>query len=279
MKIYLCILVAAILTPFFNPASAQKNKDTPPPTHTIPWAPIRDADILWKKRVWREIQVYERNNAPMRSNQQNALAGILLNGIRSGAIKAYADGDTAFTTPLNPATLDAITQCDATSLSRNTRYFLNYHSKHPTDSTIYDTSFISSCTYPQQVEFFEIKEDWLFDRNQGLMLVHINAIAPAAYVHGEKKPLFWLHYPDIRKYIDSFEVFNGDKKLNLSWDEYFESRQFSSRITYVQGGMGRENEPKHSKRKKRKKNDGDDSINSHDIKGVDSTTEHDMWVY
>ena len=223
--------------------------------------------------------MYERNNAPMRSGQADALAGILLSGIRSGTIKAYADGDTAFTTPLNPAALDAITPCDATSLSRNTRYFLNYHSKHPTDSTIYDTSSISSCIYPQQVEFFEIKEDWLFDRNQGLMLVHINAIAPAANVHGEKKPLFWLHYPDIRKYIDSFEVFNGDKKLNLSWDEYFESRQFSSRITYVQGGMAQENEPKHSKRKKRKK-DSDDDTTDQSIKAVDSTTkEHDMWVY
>ena len=60
--------------------------------------------------------MYERNNAPMRSSQQNALASILLSGIRSGTIKAYADGDTAFTTPLNPAALDALTQCDATSV-------------------------------------------------------------------------------------------------------------------------------------------------------------------
>ncbi len=279
MKSLRVIVLVLLLQPCVqNRVIAQNKGNKTKSVNPIPWAPIRDADMLWKKRVWREIQVYEQNNAPMRSGRADALASILLSGIRSGAIKAYADGDTAFTTPLNPAALDALTSCDATSLSRNTRYFLNYHSKHPTDSTIYDTSIISSCDYPQQVEFFEIKEDWIFDRHKGQMIVRIDALGPAGYVNGLKKTLFWLHYPDIRKYMDSFEVFNDAQKANLSWDEYFESRQFSSKITYVRGGMGPAHEPKHTKRKKRRK-DTDDDTTGQSIKGVDSTTEHDMWVY
>jgi hypothetical protein len=85
------------------------------------------------------------------------------------------------------------------------------------------------------------------------MVVHINAIAPAAYVNGETKPLFWLHYPDIALYINNYKADNmPNSKTNYTWYEYFESRQFSSKITNTLGGYSEEVP---MRRKRRKKNE------------------------
>lgn len=97
------------------------------------------------------------------------------------------------------------------------------------------------------------------------MVVHIDALAPAAYVNGETKPLFWLHYPDITFYINDYEVGYLQNSIDqYSWYEYFESRQFSSRITNIPGAVIEEM-PNRSKRKSRKK-------------GYDNTKQ-DFWVY
>ena len=59
------------------------------------------------------------------------------------------------------------------------------------------------------------------------MIVRILAIAPL--VNG--KALFWLSYPDIRRYLARYEAYNGKTPTGYTWDEYFESRQFASKIT------------------------------------------------
>jgi len=87
-------------------------------------------------------------------------------------------------------------------------------------------------TYPQQVTYYHIVEDWMFDRNSGQMIIHIAGIAPAA--HGIKR-FFWVKYADIRIYMARYEVYNGNNKPVQNWDQYFESRQFSSKIIAVSG--------------------------------------------
>jgi hypothetical protein len=68
------------------------------------------------------------------------------------------------------------------------------------------------------------------------MVVRIAAIAPMA----NGKALFWVSYPDIRRYIARYEAYNGKTNARYTWDEYFESRQFSSKITKVGNPFGTE---------------------------------------
>jgi gliding motility associated protien GldN len=266
MKNLPCLFLLLLIQPsLYNQAHAQKAKHIVKSGIPIPWEPINDTDILWKKRIWREIEIYERTNAPLRINQTYSFANILLGGIHSGAIKAYSNEDTGFTTPLTLGAIDTLIQCDAASLSVIARTYLNNLSKQPSDLPIKDTSYILSCSYPQQVQFYQLKEDWIFDRNKGIMVVHIDAIAPAAYQNDETKPLFWLHYPDIAQYINNYKADNmQNNKANYTWYEYFESRQFSSRITNIPGATIEEIPNRH-KRKNRKK-------------GYDSTIQ-EFWVY
>ena len=250
-------------------AHAQKNNDS---AHTFKsWDTIALKDMLWKKRVRREINIFERTNAPLRNDPQmpkgNVFASVMMHGLKTGAIKAYRDGDTTFSTPLSLGEIDSAVQCHAAGLSKLARAYLHSISG-PVSST--DTSAIASCTFPDQIEFYDIVEDWIFDAGRGVMVVHIWAMAPMAYVDGQPKPLFWLRYADNRGYFDQQDVYNGGKKMELSWDEYFESRQFSSRITSVEKPLETSVETKEKRKRKSKKH-----------KGNDDTTEvsHDVWVY
>jgi gliding motility associated protien GldN len=256
------IMVVAL----YHDAPAQKKSDT---SHTIPWAEIKPDDILWKKRVWRQINVYEKNNAPMSNDpripKENVLANIILYGLHVGAITAYREEDTAFTAPISIQEIDSIIRCDASGLSTYSRAMIN-GAAHPQNS-IFDTTAVASCVFPEQVAFYNIIEDWMFDRGAEQMIVRIQAIAPAVSANG--KSLFWLHYRDSRKYFDQNEVYNGNKKMNLDWDEYFESRQFSSKITKINPTIKSSSEPVKEKRHRGRKYKKDD----------DSTGGHDIWVY
>ena len=234
--------------------------------HEIPWKPIKKEDILWQKRVWREIAIYEKTNAPLRDDprlpQENIFANVLLSGINASIYIAYgADSESKelmvqeninngakrrkkfkdrntvlpasyFIHPLTKEDVNQIITCDPAKLSATSRTYINFCTQHKNDTSAlshYDSSFVTSCIYPQQVDHYGIIEDWIFDKEQGQMVVQIRAIAPMV----QGKPLFWLSYPDIRRYLAQYEVYADEKEARLTWDEYFESRQFSSKITRV----------------------------------------------
>jgi gliding motility associated protien GldN len=223
----------------------------------IIWYSMEPGDTLWQKRLWRQIDLFEKNNAPFRNDPAmpkiNVFANILMSGLKEGSFKAYSDGDTAFAHPLSIHDIDTLTLCDAASLSKKTRILINRYNKNSNDSLKSDTSLVTTCIYPEQIEFYYLKEIWLFDKKNSQMVVHIFAIAPVANVNGVLKPLFWLHYPDIRNYLAQYEVFRGEKSTTYTWDEYFESRQFSSKITWVDPAQNGGIKPKQKHRRRKEK--------------------------
>jgi len=256
--------------------------------HEIPWTIINDTNILWAKRVCRELDIYEKQNAPLRANlrtpQVNILANLLLQGIKEGLFKAWPPKteseasakeptkkyevlpglgknwighDTLlpgvfYANPLTDLELNSIIDCNPATLTTNSRKYLNFCSQHKNDTEeikyepkepkkkkrngepedvklSFDSSYINFCYYPQQIDRYGIMETWIYDKGQGQMIVRIAALAPME----NGKPLFWVKYPEIRKYLAQYKVYDGNKETPYNWDEYFESRQFESRITKV----------------------------------------------
>lgn len=168
-----------------------------------PWRPIKEENILWAKTVWRVLNLADKSNAPL-SNNGSAFPGVLLHGIKTGAIKAFAD--KGLSQQLSQGSVDNMTYC----------------------------SNPDNCTYSQAVTHYGLKEDWIYDDSQGLMVVHILLFAPLMDDNGTYKPLFWISYPDSRPYFSKYRLTSSDKEINgLTWDEYFESRSFSSKVTRV----------------------------------------------
>jgi len=208
-------------------------------TMPIAWQPIREDDILWKKRVWREIDTREKQNVGFRYAGDEQTGGgmfieILIDAVKTGKITAYQATDDRFTTIMTKQDLmervagkvDTETVVDPVSGDEIKRVRV--------------TDF-----KPETITKFRIKEDWIFDRNQGKMVVRIVGIAPVMDVYGDDgsyrgtQALFWLYYPDIRGLLAQFQVFNPHNDLaRLTWDEFFESRRFSSRIYKVSNPFG-----------------------------------------
>lgn len=200
----------------------------------IPWQYIRETDILWKKRVWREIDTREKQNVGFRYQGDEQSGGgmfieILLDALKKGKIKAYKTFDDKFTAVM---TKDDIMETIAGKV--DTQVIIDPITQQEM------TKIIKRDFDPTTINKYRIKEDWIFDRNQGQMVVRICGIAPVKDLYGDDgvyrgpQAMFWLYYPDIRGLLAQYEVFNPHNDIaRYTWDEFFESRQFTSRITKV----------------------------------------------
>lgn len=219
-----------------NDAIIERNlvKDRTP----LAYENIREDDAVYRQRVWREVDVHEKMNLPFvykatEDNGNQRFINILLNGIKSGQITAFdAAVDDRFTTPMTfkqiaeglvgkPTTIqipDAVNDPDGSKgLMRDTTITQEFN--------------------PDLVERYEIKEEWVFDKESSRMHVRILGIAPEKTVlnpDGSFRfvlPIFWVYYPDLRPMLAKFEAYNGKNfGARMSWEELFESRMFASRI-------------------------------------------------
>ena len=199
----------------------------------IPWQPIRESDILWKKRVWREIDTREKQNVAFRYAGDESSGGgmfieILIDGLKTGKIKGYKFDDR-FTQLMSKEDI-----MESVAGKTDTVMVVN-----PIDNT--EEQKITHRDFdPNSIRKYRIKEDWIFDRNQGQMVVRIIGLAPVKDIVGDdgvyrgSQAMFWLYYPDIRNLLAQYEVFNPQNDIaRYTWDEFFESRQFSSKIYKV----------------------------------------------
>src|ERR1043165_7756621 len=121
---------------------------TPHSMRTLSWQPLREADVLWKKRVWREIDTREKQNLAFRYPGDDQTGGgyfieILLDAVKKGKIKAYSTFDDRFTTALTKEQIierlvgkpDTITQEDP--VTGETRQLINNRDSDPDPETLY----------------------------------------------------------------------------------------------------------------------------------------------
>jgi len=207
----------------------------------ITWQPIREADILWKKRVWREIDTREKQNVAFRYAGDESSGGgmfieILVDGLKTGKIKGYKQFDDRFSTLLSKEEI-----MESVAGKTDTTLVVD-----PTTNE--EKQMIVHRDFdPNSIRKYRIKEDWIFDRNQGQMVVRIVGIAPVKDVVGDdgvyrgSQAMFWLYYPDIRGLLAQYEVYNPANDISrYTWDEFFEGRQFASKITKMSNPFGAE---------------------------------------
>lgn len=197
----------------------------------LQWQNVREADIMWKKRIWREIDTRERQNMAFRYPGDDQTGGgyfieILLDAVKKGKIKAYSNMDDRFTTALSKEQINEILigKPDTTMV------------EDPITGEM--VMKISSREFnPDIVTKYRVKEDWIFDRNLGRMQARIIGVAPILDIYNEdgsfraSQAVFWFYYPEMRDMLAQYEVFNPDNDVaRMTWDDYFEGRFFSSKI-------------------------------------------------
>lgn len=239
----------------------------------MPWQPLREDDVMWKKRVWREIDVRQKQNMPfIYPGDENTGGGsfieILIDAVKKGKVMAYAPFDERFTTAF---TKDQI--MDVLIGKPDTVYIENPETGEQ-EMKISRTDFD-----PNSITKFRIKEDVIFDRNLGRKVTRIIGLAPLL----DKKsssgeyigtaPFFWLYYPDIRDVLAQYEVFNPENDVaRMTWDDYFEGRFFASYIYKISN-------PFDQRFKDFGMSEMDVLNEGQRVSEELMNKEHDMWVY
>lgn len=198
----------------------------------LDWQPLRENDVMWKKRVWREIDIREKQNMAFRYPGDDNTGGgyfieVILDAIKKGKIKAYSNLDDHFSTALTKKQVEEILIGEPDTVMV----------EDPITGEI--KMVISRREFdPDKISKYRLKEDWMFDRNLGRMVVRIIGIAPIKDIIDENtgnyrasQAVFWLYYPEMRPMLAQYEVFNPENDVaRMTWDDYFENRFFSSKI-------------------------------------------------
>ena len=190
----------------------------------LPYDPIREADIMWEKRVWRIVDVREKMNLPF-AYPEKPFFSILMEAATEGEITVYGTEDDKFTYPLAPdevasmgASVDTITTFDPETYEE-------------------EITIVRNDLNPADIKQFRIKEIWFFDEESSTMQVRILGIAPLKDEFDENgnykytTPLFWAYYPDCREILARHQVFNPHNDADITtWEDLMENRRFSSYI-------------------------------------------------
>jgi gliding motility associated protien GldN len=220
--------------PFDRPLDGYYKKSDIINAKPIPYPNIREADVAFAKRIWREIDVREKMNAYIASPKQR-LIDILMTAIANGELTAYdatpdpkydPDGDS-FAHPLTPAQARGkLSGGDSTAVVKI----------DPNTGEKIGTTMVASEFNPDSVVRFLIKEDWIFDKQRSVFEPRIIGIAPMfkPKVTGldlDYQAAFWIYFPDARPILATKEVVNKNSDATgLSFDDAFMKRIFTSFI-------------------------------------------------
>jgi gliding motility associated protien GldN len=197
---------------------------------------LREDDAVYKQRVWRNIDVREKMNETFRydadeDNGNQLFINVLLTALQKGEADAYDPIDDRFTTKMTKS--DII----AKLVGVPEKKMVPDWEKDKTGNTLKEVTIMNDFA-PGLVTKFQIKEEWVFDKESSRMFVRILGISPimdrinpvTGLIEGDKK-LFWIYYPKIRGALSKAEAYNGKNfGAKPTWEELFESRMFSSYI-------------------------------------------------
>ncbi|HEX5625962.1 MAG TPA: gliding motility protein GldN [Saprospiraceae bacterium] len=233
----------------------------------LDYQPIREADIVWDKRIWRVIDVREKMNLPF-VYPVRPLFQILIQAAENGDIRIFREDN--FKKFVTGEELDKLL--------------------HRVDTVV----VMDPDTYEEKIEIrksdidfndiktYRVKEMWYFNKQTSRLEVRILGIAPIKDEYddlGNLKytlPMFWVYFPEARKTLAREKVFNDQNDAAPgTWADIFDSRFFSSyiikesnvqdnRLTDIFKG----------------ENDGVKMLlESEKIKNEILNKEHDLWTY
>lgn len=242
----------------------------------IPYPHLREADVMWAKRIWQVIDLREKMNHALYypiepiDDRKSLFDVIKYAALMDGSITAYSlgptDDDDEFRFPMTHDQLDSLLNpiTEITYDDPDTGEPITETKPNPVTSDL--------------ITQYQIKEDWIFDRQRSERYVRIIGICPMMEQFNEDgskrgyKKLFWVYYPSCRYTFVNFDVFNlKNGSQRITFEDLFQKRLFSSFVVKEENVYNR-------------------TIGSY-ARGVDAlvesdrikmqlfTTEHDLWSY
>jgi gliding motility associated protien GldN len=196
---------------------------------------VRYSDLMWMKRVWRQIDLRQKINHPLYfpdrpSNGRMSFFDSIKDAAMNGDLVAYNPGalgeDDMLTKPYNILQLDSIFN-PVTTVKQVDPYTL-----------LESDVEISDPLVSSDVIMYEVKEDWFFDNERSVMEVRIVGICPMIRVSDSEtgefrgyKRLFWLNYSELRHQMINWQVYTSRNDVHpVTFDDLFNKRMFESLV-------------------------------------------------
>jgi gliding motility associated protien GldN len=247
-----------------------------PTRRMVPYPHLRQADVMWEKRIWEVIDIRQKQNQSLylpldEIANRKSLFDVIRKGILEDfSITAYSLGpfqeDDEFRYPMNPTEVDSALNPIVIryKVDLDTGVKTPIENKEPYKS--------------DDIVAYKIKEVWLFDKQRSERYVRIIGLAPVVLLtnaDGEvkgKKDLFWLYFPECRWVFANNEVYNlHNESQRMTFDDLFQKRMFSGYVIKEDNVFNRE-VASYAK--------GIDALlESEKIKNNLFLMEHDLWHY
>lgn len=242
----------------------------------VPYYHLREADVMWSKKIWRMLDLREKINHPLyypttTMDDRMSLINLLVYGMEKQSLLLYdADVGDEFTAPITVEQLDLkLGKEDKTS------------SVEQEDGSFID-KVIPGERRPQDVKRYQMKEVWFFDKQKARLDVRIVGLCPIRYYFRDDdfeqlneipSQVFWAYFPAIRSLLANHEVFNNyNDAERKTFDDIFFKRMFSSYI-YKETNV-------YDNRRLDEYTQGLDAIlESERVKADIFKLEHDLWEY
>jgi gliding motility associated protien GldN len=225
-----------------------------PTKRVIQYTHLREADVMWSKRVWRVLDIREKMNHPLfypeepLADRMSLWDVIKYGALTEGSLTVYN---------LNDMEVDDRFRFPVKGNINDPEFIEELHSFFGKTIQVpvgYDDETGDPLTDPETGDVlkkdtndpyvssdiigYKIKEDWFFDKQRSVMDVRIVGIAPMVYGRNPvsqeivgKQVLFWLYFPECRYVFQNFFVYNRQNEaMRMSFDDLFWKRQFSSFI-------------------------------------------------
>jgi len=211
-----------IKTPPKDGYSVRKDVDS---NVLVPYADVREEDVVYSKRIWREIDLRDTINSVLNADKSK-LIEVLMEAIANEELTVYSPKDTAQGKVLedNDSFKIALSSKQALQNARGT-----VEGSADAQGKIAEPSLRR--LRPDEFLKYRIKEDWILDIKRSIFEPRIIGLAPMKQVEGNWQPVFWVYYDDARELLNKFRLVNpGNDASTLTFDDFFVRRLFASNV-------------------------------------------------
>ncbi|MBP5516274.1 MAG: gliding motility protein GldN [Bacteroidales bacterium] len=203
----------------------------------MPYAFLREADVVWEHAIWRKIDFREKFNQffyfptdPSKNTQNRvSLTTAILDALKNGDIEAYKEDDLK-----TPTTFQEIMAPICRESVMHISEYDEYGDEMEGRDTVIKTEFQNEEVYSAR-----IKEYWYIDKQDTRQKVRITALAlvynDCKFRDGERTcqdvDLFWIPMDDMRVRNALVKVLAYDERnshAERTYDDIFIQRYFDS---------------------------------------------------